>query len=336
VRDSARTIAKVSVTISAVFSEAAWLSTIFQKTIAGRCTMGRLAPHRRGVYNRCFRAGRSPMCRKRRIAALLLCTGWLTPGGAADEDQQSRQRLTLMEQEIAQFAATSAQITSGPALRFTAKPVLRYSDPTRGLTAANVLMDATVWRFGEQGRPTALVTLEIYRSSSAQGVLSFEFLSLSPKPFALRHKSFPRIVWDATESALQLSPCPGSPEPAGNASARLLQMRQLSKRFAVREKLANGETVECRLLPQPIDRYQSADQQIVDGAIFAFANGTNPEIGLILECDTSRWSYAAVRLSAAETTVYLDDREAARFPLTDSALSTKGSYISHSRPLQLP
>jgi len=256
--------------------------------------------------------------------------------GWADDDLQSKQRLQLMEQEVAQFAATSSQIASPQALRFTAKPLLRYSDPTRGLTAANVLMDATVWRSGEQGRPTGLVTLEIYRSNATQGILSFEFLSLSREPFTLQHRRESRIHWEATESALSLSPLPDAPQPAASASARLLQLRQFSKRFAVSERLMNGEPVECRLLTQPIDRYQSPDQQIVDGAIFAFANGTNPEVGVVFECDSAQWAYGLVRLSAAETTVLLDGHQVAKFPIVNSFQSTKGSYVSNNHTVQLP
>src|SRR5580704_4906111 len=40
--------------------------------------------------------------------------------------------------------------------------------------------------------------------------------------------------------------------------------------------------IECRLLPQPIDRYKSAAQKIVDGAIFVYANSTNPELAVVL------------------------------------------------------
>lgn len=268
--------------------------------------------------------------------AFVWCLSVSSITGAADDDRPSIERLKLMEQEVAQLAATSAQIASPQALKFAANPLLRYSDPTRGLTAENVLMDATVWRLGQQGRPTALVTLEIYRRSDTQGVLSFEFLSLSQQRFSMQHRQHPHITWDANESALTLKPLPEAPQPSGTAPARLVQMRQLAKRFTVNEKLVTGETVVCRMLSQPIDRYQAPAEQIADGALFAFANGTNPEIGLIFEADDARWSYALVRLSAAEVTVLLDDRPAAHFPLSDSFRLKSGSYISGNHAVELP
>ena len=67
-------------------------------------------------------------------------------------------------------------------------------------------------------------------------------------------------------------------------------MRQQSRRFTAKERI-NKELVECRLIAQPIDRYQSDADKIVDGAIFALANGTNPEIGIVFE---NQWGTLAV------------------------------------------
>ena len=255
---------------------------------------------------------------------------------AADEGSVSQARMALMERNIAALEATSTQIKAKSALTFNPKPLLRYSDPTRGTTEANVLVDAGVWRLGEQGRPTALVTLEIYPNSATDGLLSYEFLALSNERFSLRHKQHPTVVWDATEGALKLAPLPDAVEPGATPVARLSQMRQLARRFAVREKLITGDEVVCRLLSQPIDRYQSSADKIVDGAIFVFANATNPEIGIVLEADAERWSYGIVRLSAAESTITLDGREVAKFPVYGGLGKREGSYTSNSHMIQLP
>jgi hypothetical protein len=113
-------------------------------------------------------------------------------------------------------------------------------------------------------------------------------------------------------------------------------MRQLAKRFAVREKLVSGDEVVCRLLSQPIDRYQAPAQSVVDGAILVFANGTTPEMGIVLEADAERWNYGIVRLSAAETTVSLDDREVVKFPIYGGHGKREGSYTSNNYLIQLP
>ena len=125
----------------------------------------------------------------------------------------------------------------------------------------------------------------------------------------------------------------GAPKPAATASGRLTQMRQLARRFAARETY-NKVTVECRLIAQPIDRYQSEGQKIVDGAIFALANGTNPEFGILLETDGERWRYGILRLSAAESTVSLDGQPVVSYERFNSRGRTDGPYNSSSYRLK--
>lgn len=270
------------------------------------------------------------------LAATLLASGYArSQDEPATDDAQRKERQTLMEQTIAGFDVRSNAIRTKSALTFAAKPLLRYNDPTRGTTEANVLLDATVWRLGEAGRPTALVTLEIYRATGTDGLLSYEFASLTDAEFSLTHKAKQTVTWTATGSAVAMTRLSGAPVPAKTATGRLAQMRQLARQFKVHERLRNEESIECRLLAQPIDRYASAADKITDGAIFAFANGTNPELGLVLECDDEGWSYGAVRLSAAETILELGGREVAKFPIGDFR-STSGTYSAAHHPIELP
>jgi hypothetical protein len=251
-----------------------------------------------------------------------------------DEGAVSRNRLKFMEETIGSLAATSDQIKSVADLRVAAKPLLRYSDPTRGMTEQNVLVDATVWRLGEAGRPTGLVTLELYRTTADAGVLAYEFASFTPAAFSLTHQNRPSIHWKATGSAISFRALEGSSAPAKTPAARLAQMRQLARRFSVQE-IVKGEVIECRLLAQPIDRYQSAQDEIEDGAIFAFANGTNPELGLVLEEGKSGWTFGTVRLSSAEVVVKLDDREVARYERIVNA-RLHSDYTSMTEQIELP
>src|SRR5262249_14854009 len=153
--------------------------------------------------------------------------------------------------------------------------------------------DASVWRLGAEGRPTALVTVELYQAPNRSRVLSYEFLSLTGKKFSLKHKT-EAVRWDPAGSALDLKDVADAPKRAAAAAARLAQMRQLAKRFAATERYMN-ELVECRLMAQPIDRYHSEAERIADGAIFALAHGTNPEIGVVFESDGERWRYGILR-----------------------------------------
>jgi hypothetical protein len=259
-----------------------------------------------------------------------LVVSFAAPATAGDEPE-AKQRLELMQAALQSLVPESEASLPKAALTFASTPLLRYSDPTRGgikEAAINVLLDAGVWRLGSEGRPTALVTVEVYQAPDASRVMAYEFLSLSEARFTLRHKTR-KIRWDATESGLQLKELPEAPRPASTAAARLAQMRQLARRFAAKERV-NKELIECRLLTQPIDRYQSEAAKIVDGAIFALANGTNPEIGVVLESDGEHWRYGILRLSAAELTVTLDGRQVATYEHFNARGRTDGPYSNAS------
>ncbi len=230
-----------------------------------------------------------------------------------EDEAEVKKRLEFMQAAVESLEPESSELKLKSALTVSAKPLLRYSDPTRGGTSRSdsLLLDAGVWRLGTVGRPTALISIEIYQTADKARMLSFEFSSLSEAKFSLKHKT-KDVRWDATDSGLKLKDLPDAPKPAATAATRLTQMRQLARRFAAQE-LVNKETIECRLIAQPIDRYESKAEKIVDGAIFALAHGTNPEIGILFECDAERWQYGLVRLSSAEATVTLDGREVVKY-----------------------
>jgi hypothetical protein len=254
----------------------------------------------------------------------------------AQEEPQAKQRLDFMQAAVRTLEPESSELKLKTALGPASKPLLRYSDPTRGGVkedASNVLLDAGIWRLGTEGRPTALVTVEIYQAPDGARLLAYEFLSLTERKFSLKHKT-EKIRWDATESALNLKEMPDGPKPAGTAAARLTQMRQLARRFAAKERVKN-ESIECRLLSQPIDRYQSDMEKIADGAIFALANGTNPEIGIVFESDGERWRYGVIRLAAAESSVTLDDRQVANYEHFNARGRTDGSYHNATHKIEM-
>jgi hypothetical protein len=58
-------------------------------------------------------------------------------------------------------------------------------------------------------------------------------------------------------------------------------------------------------------RYQAASGGAIDGAIFSFANGTNPEVLLVLEAHSGTdgravWHFGLAQMTGAEVTVELD------------------------------
>lgn len=254
------------------------------------------------------------------------------PAAKSTDEGPGKVRMETMRSAIEDLKSTSSAIDDAAALTFVPRPLLRYNDQTRTIANTRELLDATVWRLGERGRPTALVTLEIYPLRPGMGRMFYEFVSLSPSPFAMQSERGPR--WSSPGTELKMSPLAGAPKPANSAPARLTQMRQLARRFSVHEVLA-GDKIECRLLPQPVDRYADEDADIRDAAIFLFANGTNPEIGVLLECSDAEWSFGAFRLSSAASTVDFDGRqvfetaELGQWPVT-------APYTAKNHDIELP
>ena len=252
------------------------------------------------------------LCRITQILALAILMHGTASRGAEEEpetpkaDRAARARLEMMRKVIDDFDLHSSQLESPSALRFRQEPLLRYNDPSRpGDKGVQSLLDATVWRLGEAGRPLAIVTLEVYPRGEAMAVMSYEFVSLSPLAFEMKNSR--GVSWTPASTELTMVPVRDAPEPADTKRSRLAQMRQLARRFTAQAEW-QGDTVECRLLAQPIDRYDDEDAGIVDGTVFVFANGTNPEMGLLLECSDELWSYGVIRLTAAKLSAQLDGK----------------------------
>jgi hypothetical protein len=112
-------------------------------------------------------------------------------------------------------------------------------------------------------------------------------------------------VWQPTNPGVTLRDVPGAPRPADAPVRRLSQMRTLAGEFSAVltdfRRNDSGERQPLRLLNQPMYRYQSTADELVDGAIFAFVLGTDPEIFLLLEARRSKeataWQFGLARMN---------------------------------------
>ena len=94
-----------------------------------------------------------------------------------------------------------------------------------------------------------------------------------------------------------------------------------------------------RLLSRPIDRYADLASGLMDGAIFIYANGTNPEVLLAIEvgrrgAGSPTWSYAAAPLTRAAPTIRLDRQDVWTHP-TKVVTSPEDTYFL-ARKLRRP
>ena len=94
----------------------------------------------------------------------------------------------------------------------------------------------------------------------------------------------------------------GSAAPADTPQRRLRQMRDLGAGFTADKTSRQNVTRTLRLLSQPTFRYESQDPEVVDGALFALVEATDPEIFLCLEArlleGKPTWHYGLVRMNS--------------------------------------
>ena len=206
----------------------------------------------------------------------------------SDAEEASR-RLDEMQRSAAVYRL-QAGADPPRTLELQDEPLLRWNNPVSGVKDGIVVL----WT-EPSGRPG--VAAQVFLSRD--GVWMHEFQSLAAGPLSMSRDG--ARMWDTSKPGLEMQPLEGAPQPAGSASARLAQMRGLARQFsaAVDFKTNYRDTqtthYELRLLPRPLYRYAGESEGVLDGALFAFVQGTNPEVFLLLEArdgdSGSQWHY---------------------------------------------
>ena len=93
-------------------------------------------------------------------------------------------------------------------------------------------------------------------------------------------------VWAPQSAGVKFQPVPEAPVAAETPQQRLSQMKNLAHDFTALMIDEGGQEQELRLVPQPLIRYEPKDKRILDGGLFSFAAGTDPEAMLVLEART--------------------------------------------------
>ena len=253
------------------------------------------------------------------------------------------------------LAAVGGKASGKRRLPLRREPLTRWTDPNRDLS------EAALWAWGARGRPYALVAIEHYvhpgRGTDAE-LWGFELMSLSNEPLEVEGTNEVRamnatsavdskpvlsgsIHWTPTPPGLTFHDVPDAPPPAQTAQARLLQMKELVKRFSAVVHPGRGQS-ELQSTPDPIDRYSDAEAGQVDGAIFSFALGNNPEVIVLIEAQESApgkgaWRYAVAQATAAAFKVAIDGKEVWAVPYHSEKVNLPtASYFIVGMPRSKP
>lgn len=227
-----------------------------------------------------------------------------TPAPAADE---AAARLAIMRRSLMSFSVQPVD-RPGPPFRLQPEPIFRFTNPV-GTSRDGAIF---LW-FGEYDRPEVAVQVFVRRTDD-QWVQ--EFTSLSPGPLIAQPRD--GAAWSPAQGGVTLKPIPGAPKPAETPEQRLRQMRLLAQDFVAEDYFQNQSWQRLRLLARPLARYGKPGSSLIDGALFSFVLGTDPEVYLMLEARTGNggpaWQYAFAPMSTYALRASLKDREVWSLP----------------------
>jgi hypothetical protein len=229
-----------------------------------------------------------------RYVCLLSCLSvGLAAATGADEDRgraEAAEADRICAAELPRWQLTA----DGTALDTPKESVLRWTNPLAGRVYGNTY----VWL--HEGRPVAAGCL--FRYFDPYRSFNGELATLSGVRLVAKRDD--KVVWQP-KAEWKWHPVRGAPAPAATAPQRLLQMRALAGEFAVEildtRNLTRGEEQTPRLLPRPLYRYNAERTKTLDGGLYAFVLGTDPELLLLLECDTAAakpgWRFGVGRMN---------------------------------------
>jgi hypothetical protein len=206
-------------------------------------------------------------------------------------------------------------------LEMEAEPVLRWPNATRET------QEGATYLWTLDGRPEAIGCVW-----ETGGRWFHEFHSLSSSNLVAKYNK--RIIWQPEKAGIEFRRFPKAPNPADSAVKRLVQMKDLAQQLKCRLNRSDAKSEELRFLPRPLYRYKTGRKDLVDGALFAFVHGTDPEVVLVLEAalrdGKSEWRYALTRSTAFAVEADLDDKTIWSVP--DNVGGRNATWFTGSMP----
>jgi hypothetical protein len=275
------------------------------------------------------------------IPTLLLAVTLTFAAGQAETDPNVRAKRVKAWLEICTAHARDYQISTAAKreekFELLSTPVFRHGQLVR--SGGQDIGAIWLW-LQKDGRPGVVGTVFTYPSGGAgyRNVVH-ELHSLAAMPLTAVWRG--RVLWTPQRAGLDWKLIPDAPVPAELATRRLRQARLLSDRFKAHSIDHEGGRWELRLLPKPVYRYQPKTRDsTLGGALFAFCQGTDPEIFLAIEARRSvegfRWHYACAAFSDYELHVRCDDVEVWDVPKMVGAYPQEPHFGKTVERIRLP
>jgi hypothetical protein len=252
------------------------------------------------------------------LATILLGQNQSADQAPADEEKAAAaERLGFMKRSASVYQLTLGEKETR--LKLVAEPVLRWTNPVSNVPDGGLFL----W-LGPEGRPE--LAAQVFIAAGSTDLWLHEFQSLSTESMTAARDN--QVTWHPQKAGVQLKMVEDAPAPAESAVQRLAQMRAIAQNLEATDDFEGKSRWELRLLVKPLHRYGKPKTDILDGALFAFAHGTDPEVFLIVEARGApgkyRWNYAlapmtsyAVKVSRNGKELWSAPHRQAPFPLDE-------------------
>jgi hypothetical protein len=237
------------------------------------------------------------------LTTVIGMTGLVRSDPPPDEKARAEEFRAFAKREAAAYAIRVEG--SDRPLTLQPEPILKWSNPVIG----TIYGDVFIWT--NQGRPEAVAS--IYKFYSPLTHRANEFHSLSSGRLIAERDG--ATVWTPSRPGVELKVIEGASAPADSPASRLRQMRALAQQFSGRQVNREGVERDMRLLAQPVYRYEHTKGDIIDGGLFVFVLGTDPEAFLLIEArrppsGTPEWRFGAARMNSINLRIDRSNRGA--------------------------
>lgn len=192
-------------------------------------------------------------------------------------------------QEYFKRTAASYDIRTAQKAKLESVPgsLLNWSNPVRKQEQGGLFL----WTLDQ--RPAVLVSIYTFVSNKLQH--KHEAISFVSQPLTADLDG--RSVWEPSATTMEWKQIDSPSPPQIGSSRLLLQMRQIARKLQAKKIELEGDTVDLKLLPQPLYQYKSKKGDF-GGALFAFVEATDPEIMFLIEGYTEDDGQTAWRVGA--------------------------------------
>ncbi len=203
------------------------------------------------------------------------------------------------------------------------QPLINWQNPEK------ILNQGSLYIWMEGTRPAVIVSVFSFVVKD-QARRKHEAISLSPH--SLVAKLDGDVVWSPEPADLEGVHVAEDLEIGSSESRRLIQLRTIARDVSGNHYSQEGVKRELRLMPQPLIRYQSEQDGIIDGALFALSIGTDPEIVFQVEArkegSNNRWYVVPFRSNFDKLDLSYRGKQIWAAPLVPE--------LMYSKALQMP